>query len=170
MPVSPVSIALYAHHWDIDAAVSELRAYSGLGQMIAGNGAAPNGADPVAAEAPSPDAVPEPIASQLAQIGETIGLIRGAYEAREARLVELQKQLDAARDPAIGRRLADIETQFARQAASFNAVERQLKVDHKNRAQIHEAVALINRKLTQLAHDLKLEKLPVPSRRDPAAG
>jgi hypothetical protein len=136
----------------------------------AGNGGASNGADRVSLEEPSFDAVPEPIESTLTEISETIDLLRGAHETREAKLAELKKQLEAASDPALARKLADVENQLARQVASLKSLENQLARDHKSRAQISELVNLINRKMTQLAYDLKLEKIPTPTRRDPAAG
>jgi uncharacterized coiled-coil protein SlyX len=238
-----VSVVLYAHQWDVDAAIGELQDRLGPGPLTyqgrsfphraalaqhlvaecgfsdiqarevtreltpgdvttvldqniaerlakeveynklvaqhlargAGNGTPPNGTGHVFPEAPSLDAVTEPIETVLTEIGETIGLIRGAYEAREATLAELRTQLDTARatigtDPSLARKLADIENQFAHQAAALKGLERQLANEHKSRAQVSETVNLINVKLTQLAHDLRLEKPPTPTRRDPAAG
>jgi hypothetical protein len=195
LPYTTVSMTLYAHDWNLDAAVADMRRHLSVVQEEAHREA--NGAEPAAAaripvlEA-KPDGlddaividIPEnrPLEFALAEMVGTIGLIRGAYEAREAALVLVSKRLDEARtrldearttigaDPAIGRRLADIENQFARQAASFNAMEKQLAKEASSRAKAHEIVALINRKLTQLVHDLKLEKIPTPTRRDPAAG
>jgi uncharacterized coiled-coil protein SlyX len=173
-PVATVSTVLYAHGWNIDAALADMRLAAQGEAHHGGNGAAVTGTpgffDRVVLEQLLVEDVPEPIASELAEIGEKIGVIRGAYEAREAVLIDLQKRLDAAHDPAINRKLADVETQLAHQTASLKRLESQLVSGHKSRERIGETINLLNRKITQLMHDLKLEKVPTPTRRDPAAG
>jgi uncharacterized coiled-coil protein SlyX len=160
LPYTVVSMAIYAHEWNLDAALTDLRAHlSGTSvEAPAANGAAAADTGP-----PVDDAEPESIETMLAEIGETIGRIRGAYEAREVAL----SRTTIGTDPTVARRLTDMEAQLTRQAAALKSLEQQLAGEHKSRERLRETVNLINRKLTQLAHDLKLEKIPTPTRRDP---
>jgi hypothetical protein len=117
----------------------------------------------------------------LTEIGEKLGLIRGAFETREGELAALKQQLLDAReaaiqpgaDPVVTRRLGEIGEQLGGFAATVGRLERQAAADRQGRLAMHEVVNLINTKLSQLAHDLMQargeETVPAPTRRQRSA-
>jgi hypothetical protein len=127
--------------------------------MPEGLGVASNGAD-------------IPAETVLADIGEKIGVIRGAMDAKNAELLALREQLDAARhaqpgDPAFARKFAAVEHQVESLVLSVAEIKHQVEAEARARADTSEIVNLINVKLTQLAHDIRAEPLPRPTRSKP---